>query len=169
MSAESLQKKDSHGELEQFRINTRSWLESHCPPSQRDPLCQEQPVWAGRQQSFPSSDARIWFERMRDRGWTVPDWPIKYGGAGLDERQCKILDEEMARLNCRTPLQDLGIWMLGPALLEFGSDAQKREHLPPLTAEKFAGARVTASPVPALASPACNAVPKTKTIISWST
>ena len=36
----------------------------------------------------------------------------------------------MSALNCRTPLMDQGIWMLGPALLEFGNEAQKREHLP---------------------------------------
>lgn len=130
MSAEPLQTTDCPSELEQFRLSARSWLESHCPPSQRDPNCQQQLVWAGRQQSFPSADARSWFERMRDKGWTVPDWPRQYGGGGLNEQQCKVLDEEMKHLNCRTPLVDLGIWMLGPALLEFGSEEQKREHLP---------------------------------------
>ena len=132
MSAEPLQKIDCTSELEQFRLTTRSWLENHCPPSLRDPNCQQQLVWAGRQQTFPSADARIWFQCMRDKGWTVPDWPTQYGGAGLDEQQCKILDEEMKRINCPTPLNDLGIWMLGPALLEFGSEQQKREHLPPI-------------------------------------
>jgi acyl-CoA dehydrogenase len=132
MSAEPLQKIDCASELEQFRLTTRSWLENHCPPSLRDPNCQQQLVWAGRQQTFPSADARIWFQRMRDKGWTVPDWPTQYGGAGLDEQQCKLLDEEMKRINCPTPLSDLGIWMLGPALLEFGSEQQKREHLPPI-------------------------------------
>jgi alkylation response protein AidB-like acyl-CoA dehydrogenase len=67
---------------------------------------------------------------MRDRGWIVPEWPIEYGGAGLDVERARMLREEMARLNCRPPLYDLGIWLLGPALLEFGSDEQKRQHLP---------------------------------------
>lgn len=117
-------------QLDQFRLSTRAWLEQNCPPSQREPVSREQQVWAGRKQTFPSEDARLWFERMRDRGWTVPDWPVEYGGGGLDARQCKILEEEMKRLNCRSPLYDQGIWMLGPALLEFGNEEQKREHLP---------------------------------------
>jgi len=116
-------------ELESFRQETRAWLEANCPESMRTPMPREEQVWAGRRQHFPSEEARIWFERMRDRGWTVPDWPKEYGGGGLDPQQTRILREEMKRLGCRTPLMDLGIWMLGPALLEHGSEEQKREHL----------------------------------------
>jgi alkylation response protein AidB-like acyl-CoA dehydrogenase len=67
---------------------------------------------------------------MRERRWIVPDWPVEYGGAGLGEAEARVIKSEMRRLNCRAPLYSLGIWMLGPALLEFGSEAQKREHLP---------------------------------------
>lgn len=116
-------------ELEQFRHEVRQWLQDNCPESQRTPASREDQVWAGRRQTFPSEDARIWFERMRDRGWTVPEWPREYGGGGLSPQQARVLKEEMKRLGCRTPLYDLGIWMLGPALLEYGSEAQKREHL----------------------------------------
>lgn len=121
---------DPQSELEEFRLDTRHWLEQNCPQSQRQPGTREEQVWAGRNRTFPSEDARIWFERMRDRGWTVPDWPREYGGGGLSEEQCKILEEEMKQLSCRSPLFDQGIWMLGPALLEFGNEEQKREHLP---------------------------------------
>ncbi len=116
--------------LEQFRLDTRQWLEHNCPPSQRKPITSEEQVWAGRRQTFPSEDARRWFERMRDRGWTVPGWPREYGGAGLNPQECQVLEEEMQRLKCRIPLYDQGIWMLGPALLEFGNEQQKRDHLP---------------------------------------
>ncbi|WP_417765639.1 acyl-CoA dehydrogenase family protein [Spongiibacter tropicus] len=117
-------------DLDQFRLEVRQWLEDNCPESQRKPITREEQVWAGRDKSFPSDDARLWLERMADKGWTVPDWPTEYGGGGLDERQTKILREEMKALGCRTPLYDLGIWMLGPALLEFGNEEQKREHIP---------------------------------------
>ena len=117
-------------EIEHFRQETRDWLEANCPASQRAPVVREEQVWAGRKQWFPNEDARIWFERMRDKGWTVPEWPREYGGGGLSPMQARVLKEEMTRLGCRTPLYDLGIWMLGPALLEHGSEAQKREHLP---------------------------------------
>lgn len=116
-------------EIEQFRQEVRAWLEANCPESQRRPMTREEQVWAGRNQHFPSEDARLWFERMRDRGWTVPEWPKEYGGGGLSPQQARVLKEEMQRLGCRTPLFDLGIWMLGPALLEHGSEEQKQEHL----------------------------------------
>jgi alkylation response protein AidB-like acyl-CoA dehydrogenase len=67
---------------------------------------------------------------MAAKGWTVPTWPRDCGGAGLSGEEAKILAQEMRALNCRAPLQSFGIWMLGPALLKFGNDAQKREHLP---------------------------------------
>ena len=67
---------------------------------------------------------------MRDKGWTVPDWPKEYGGGGLDGAEHKVLREEMGRIGARSPLSSFGIWMLGPALLKFGNEAQKKEHLP---------------------------------------
>ena len=117
-------------DLEHFQRETRSWLEANCPASQRLPPVEEEQIWGGRRRQFPSADARLWFERMRDRGWTVPNWPKAYGGAGLDAKQHDILKREMRRLGCRTPLNDLGIFMLGPALLEHASEAQNAEHLP---------------------------------------
>jgi acyl-CoA dehydrogenase len=116
-------------DLDQFRNEVRQWLEANCPESQRQPMTADQQYWGGRRGSFPSEDARIWFERMRDRGWIVPEWPVEYGGGGLSERQGKIIKEEMKRIRARTPLYGLGIWMLGPALLEYGNEAQKQQHL----------------------------------------
>ena len=116
-------------DLEQFRIEVREWLEANCPASQRQPITPEEQYWGGRNGSFASEDARVWFERMLARGWTVPEWPREYGGAGLDAQQARILKKEMNRLGCRTPLYGLGIWMLGPALLEYGNEEQKRVHL----------------------------------------
>ncbi len=116
-------------DLEQFRSEVRQWLEANCPESQRQPMTADQQYWGGRRGSFPSEDARIWFERMRDQGWIVPEWPVEYGGGGLSERQGKIIKEEMKRIRARTPLYGLGIWMLGPALLEYGNEAQKQQHL----------------------------------------
>ena len=116
--------------LDQFRQQTRDWLEANCPDSQRQPIVKEEQIWGGRERTFFSEDARLWFERMRDRGWTAPDWPTEYGGGGLDHEQAQILQEEMQALNCRPALYDIGLWMFGPALLKFGTDAQKAEHIP---------------------------------------
>jgi acyl-CoA dehydrogenase len=116
-------------DLDQFRREVREWLQDNCPKSQRQPMTKQDQYWGGRRGQFPSEDAKIWFERMRDRGWIVPEWPSAYGGAGLTERHGKIIKEEMKRIRARTPIYGIGIWMLGPALLEFGTEEQKQQHL----------------------------------------
>ena len=120
----------SDQQLLDFRTETRAWLEQNCPESQRQPVKTSELINPGSKQVFPSEDARVWFERMRDKGWTCPDFPVEYGGAGLNRAEEKVLSEEMQRLNCRAPITDAGVSMLGPALLEFGSPQLKAEHLP---------------------------------------
>jgi alkylation response protein AidB-like acyl-CoA dehydrogenase len=95
-------------------------------PSNRE----EDEVWGGLRGRFPNEAARLWMERMAERGYLAPTWPREYGGAALSREEATILDEEQRKLGCRMPLRSLAIWMLGPVLLEYGSDAQKREHLP---------------------------------------
>lgn len=86
--------------------------------------------WGGRHPEFQSDDQRLWLERMASRGWTVPTWPTEYDGGGLDGGQAKVLAEEMARIHARPALESFGISMLGPALLKFGNEALKQQHLP---------------------------------------
>ena len=118
-------------DLEQFRGEARSWLEKNCPPEMRRPSLNEDDVcWGGCKPGFQSDAQRVWLERMGERGWTVPEWPKQYGGGGLTREEAKVLREEMARLHCRAALTSFGIWMLGPALLKYGSEAQKRKYLP---------------------------------------
>jgi len=116
-----------------FRADVRQWLEANCPPSMRTPIRTEADmVWGGSRISFSTADQRVWFERMRDRGWCVPGWPKAFGGGGLGPREQRILEQEMRALGCRQPQYNLGIWMLGPVLLEFGTEQQKLEHLVPM-------------------------------------
>ncbi|MBB1632438.1 acyl-CoA dehydrogenase family protein [Cupriavidus sp. UME77] len=118
-------------DLETFRQEVRAWLQAQCPPEMRQPVRNEDDIcWGGRKFRFQSEAQRLWLARMGDKGWTVPEWPREYGGGGLSREQAKVLRQEMQALGCRVPLQSFGIWMLGPALLRFGSEAQKREHLP---------------------------------------
>jgi len=121
-------------EIESFRRETRAWLEANCPPEMRQPVAEEGDVcWGGRRWKFKSDAQRVWLERMAERGWTVPEWPREYGGGGLSKEEARVLREEMGRLSCRVPLTSFGISMLGPALLKYGSEQQKREYLPPIT------------------------------------
>ena len=115
---------------EEFRAEIRAWLQANCPASMRTPFLPGHEVWGGRRRTFPSDDARIWFERAVERGFTVPSWPKEYGGAGLSREQARILDHEMRSMGCRSPLISFGIWMLAPVLMEYATDEQKAEHLP---------------------------------------
>jgi len=118
-------------DLETFRKETRTWLEANCPPEMRRPMQSEEDYcWGGRRWVFQSDAQRLWLERMAERGWTVPEWPREFGGGGLSREEAKILRQEMRALGCRSPLESFGIWMLGPALLKYGNEAQKREYLP---------------------------------------
>jgi len=118
-------------DLETFQTETRAWLEENCPASMRTPLLTDvNACWGGRNFKFESEDQKNWLDRMASRGWTVPTWPKEYGGGGLSAEQAKILASEMRRIKARSPLTSFGIWMLGPALLKFGNEDQKLEHLP---------------------------------------
>ncbi|HET7707922.1 MAG TPA: acyl-CoA dehydrogenase family protein [Sphingomicrobium sp.] len=118
-------------ELESFRAETRCWLEANCPPEMREPVRSEADIcWGGRNWTFQSDAQRRWLEVMAERGWTVPDWPKDYGGGGLSAAEARILKQEMARIGARPPLTSFGISMLGPALLKYGTEEQKRHYLP---------------------------------------
>ncbi|MGQ7830187.1 acyl-CoA dehydrogenase family protein [Altererythrobacter sp. Z27] len=117
-------------DLEAFRQETRAWLEANCPAEMRQPVRDDEDVfWGGRKAVFKSDAQKAWFEACRDKGYTVPAWPKEYGGAGLSPAEAKVLREEMAAINARPPLSSFGIWMLGPALLHFGTEGQKKKFL----------------------------------------
>jgi acyl-CoA dehydrogenase len=118
-------------DLDAFRAETRAWLEANCPESMRKPVeLDSDRFWGGRKTTYASEDQKVWFERCRDKNWTVPHWPKEYGGGGLSKEENKILLEEMKRLSCRPPLNSFGITMLGPVLLKYGTEEQKRKLIP---------------------------------------
>src|SRR3954471_3627421 len=118
-------------DLDTFRSETRAWLEANCPPEMREPMRDESDAcWGGRNFVFKNDAQKRWMDVMAGRGWTVPDWPKAYGGGGLSPAETKILKQEMARIGARNPLMSFGISMIGPALLKYGSEAQKKHYLP---------------------------------------
>jgi acyl-CoA dehydrogenase len=118
-------------DLDAFRADTRAWLEANCPAEMRQPIRSESDMcWGGRNWAFQSDAQKRWLEVMAERGWTVPDWPRDYGGGGLTPEHAIVVKEEIARIGARQPLYSFGISMLGPALLKFGTEEQKRHYLP---------------------------------------
>ena len=68
---------------------------------------------------------------MAEKGWTSPTWPSEYGGGGLSPQEAKVLSQGSSRrLKLPAPLIGFGLTMIGPTLLQFGSEEQNKEHLP---------------------------------------
>ena len=64
-------------DLDSFRIDTRAWLDEHCPPEMRTPMRSEKDAcWGGRNWVFQSPAQEAWLKAMAGKGWTVPDWPV---------------------------------------------------------------------------------------------
>ncbi|MBF0664075.1 MAG: acyl-CoA dehydrogenase family protein, partial [Brevundimonas sp.] len=103
----------------------------NCPAECRGPVASDEDrVWGGRNAVFPTPSHKVWLERMGARGWTAPEWPTAYGGGGLSREEAKVLASEMRRIDAQAPLASFGVWMLGPALLAFGTEDQKQRFLP---------------------------------------
>jgi acyl-CoA dehydrogenase len=113
--------------LEEFRAETRGWLEANCPPGARGP---GEISNGSTHIEIKDPDTRLWLERMVDKGWTVPNWPKAYGGGGLSTAEYVVLLEEMGTIGARPALSSFGTSMIGPTLLEYGTEEQKQRHLP---------------------------------------
>ena len=113
-----------------FRQEIREWLEENCPASMRTPMPADEMPSGGKKTQYKNPDTKLWMDRCAEQGYTTPTWPKEYGGAGFDAEQHGIFQQELNRIGARRPLVGMGISMIGPALLEFGTEAQKAEHLP---------------------------------------
>jgi len=109
----------------EFRQAARQWLAAHFPVSLKGLRSQGE-------ETGPAADHAAWKSSMIELGWTVPTWPSRYGGGGLSVEQAEILAEEMTAIGAFNPVFGLGIMMLGPTLLEYGNEAQKQRHIPPI-------------------------------------
>ena len=113
--------------IDDFRAETRDWLENNCPNGARGPG----PVPTGSTKiKITDKDTLTWLDRMIDKGWTAPDWPAEYGGGGLDNEEYMVLIQEMRRIGARTPLAGMGTSLIGPTLLEYGNEEQMQRHIP---------------------------------------
>jgi len=115
--------------LDDFRREVRDWLAANCPPAARGP---GQIPTGSTKIPIEDPDVRLWLERAAERGFTAPMWPKEYGGGGLSREEYAVLLDEMRKIGARSPLMGMGTSMIGPTLLELGTEEQKRRHIPPI-------------------------------------
>lgn len=112
--------------IDSFRDEARTWLEANCPEDVR----------VGSRDRLSRAKFDDWVRRLGTRGWAAPGWPTEYGGGGLDRERQAVLAEEMRAIKAPPP-GGFGLNMLGPTLLELGTEEQKQRHLPAITAHEI--------------------------------
>jgi alkylation response protein AidB-like acyl-CoA dehydrogenase len=118
-------------EAEDFRLSVRNWLEEKAPKALQGRMGDILSAYQGGSKTAPPyPESRAWLEMMAAKGWTVPTWPKEYGGGGLSRQEAKVLNEELTRLKLPPPLSGFGITMIGPTMLQYGTEEQKQQHIP---------------------------------------
>ena len=118
-------------EAEDFRSEIRPWIETHAPKDLRGSnLGDLGGFWGGRRPDYPHPELKPWFEMCLERDLTAPTWPKEYGGGGLSTAIDKVWRQELTRFGLPRPLVGFGLNMIGPALLRFASEEQKKQHIP---------------------------------------
>ncbi len=113
-------------DLQVFRNEAKAYIEEHCPDSMRNKAVHFEDAF----EIYNTADADKWRDAMAERGWTAPTWPREYGGGGLSFEENQVLQQEMAAAKALPPSAGMGLAMIGPTLLEFGTEEQKERHLP---------------------------------------
>src|SRR3954452_13093118 len=108
---------------ETFRKEIRGWLEDHLPPHWFD---SDFEMSAEERKEFN----RTWPSKLFEGGWICATWPVEYGGKGLTTMQGVVLSEEFARAKAPLRADFFGDTLVGPTILQWGSEEQKKEFLP---------------------------------------
>ncbi|HEY2814931.1 MAG TPA: acyl-CoA dehydrogenase family protein [Acidimicrobiales bacterium] len=110
-------------DAEQFRGEIRSWLEENLPAG-----------WFDEGFEMTSEERRKfqeeWTQKLFDGGWICASWPTEYGGKGLSIMQNVVLNEEFARAGAPLRADFFGDTLVGPTILQWGSEEQKQDYLP---------------------------------------
>ncbi len=107
-----------------FRTEVRAWLEANkksAPPPSNIMADEGEGDW----------EARVnWHRKLNEGGWVAVNWPKEYGGRGATVMQRLIYREELSRLGLNEPMIGMGINLIGPTLIHWGTEEQKKNHIP---------------------------------------
>jgi len=113
-------------EHDAFRGEARGWLEANVP---RDPLA-----------SFDTAEGfeqhRAWERRLHEGGFAMVPWPVEYGGRGADLLEWLVFEEEYYRAEAPGRVNQNGIFLLGPTIMEYGTAEQKARFLPAMASSQ---------------------------------
>lgn len=119
---------DQSVDVDDVGADARDWLRDNFPAA----LAHKSYAAVVEADPALADDLEVWRGRLAAKGWGAPTWPEVYGGAGLSDPAAKRIVEEMERVGAFNPIPSLagmGVTMVGPTLLEYGTDAQKAKHL----------------------------------------
>jgi alkylation response protein AidB-like acyl-CoA dehydrogenase len=119
---------DFGGDIDAFRTEVRSWVEANFPAALKgrpNPMMREE-------RAKPSPEQEAWRKAVGEKGWGTPTWPKQYGGGGLSPAEARVIQQEFGRAGAYNPIGGMGVMMFGPTLLEYGTEDQKMEHIPPI-------------------------------------
>jgi alkylation response protein AidB-like acyl-CoA dehydrogenase len=115
-------------DAESFRIEIRTWLEQNLPPGWMEAVEREEPFEMAPDQRKAFNEA--WPSKLFEGGWICATWPKEYGGKGLTTMQGVVLSEEFAHAKAPLRADFFGDTLVGPTLLQWGTEEQKQEFLP---------------------------------------
>jgi len=113
-------------EQEAFRKEARAWLEAHVPTEPLPSLDTAEGFEAHRQ----------WEHELNAGGWAMVPWPVEYGGRGADLLEWLIFEEEYYRAGAPGRVNQNGIFLLGPTIMEYGTPEQKARYLPKMASSE---------------------------------
>lgn len=114
-------------DLNAFRAEVRGWLAENLPPELRQAHNRATSVFVEKEFNL------AWQAILLRKGWVAPHWPVERGGTGWNEAQRYIFSSECARAGAPS-LAPMGLKMVAPVIMKYGSEAQKGYYLPKLLA-----------------------------------
>jgi len=120
-----------------FRAEVRSWLEANVPKERL-------PDFEMSREGFEAH--RAWEAKMKEGDWGMVTWPKEYGGRGVDLIQWLIFEEEYYRIGAPGRVNQNGIFLLGPTVMEFGTPEQKARILPSMASGETIWAQAWSEP-----------------------
>ena len=128
---------DQANNLAAFRAEAAEWLQENFPENLKGEGIA--PFGGVEGDRAVEGDAALWRDRLASRGWGTPTWPSELGGGGLNHHEAKVLSEEMHRVGAINPiplLAGMGVTMVGPTIMEYGTTDQKQRHIPGICSGK---------------------------------